>query len=710
MDKIAIQFGRWSVLALFLALLCSCGGAPTGAGTTAGAGSTTGVSGEEIKLGTGGGSSFSAGVAEATLLRANSNNASWSIAVVVVDSNNLAVTQEYTVAFSSTCVSTGLSALTSESVVTLAGRASTTYDSGTCSGIDTVVASVISGTDIISALIDLDISDARASSGGESAPVVLMGNGTSTSFQDGVLFSTATSIQAGGSATISVNLVDIDGSPYTPVVPITFSSGCVANGTSIFSSSEVSTSGGTATTVYTTNGCRDLDIISATAVINEVNLSAAVTLDIAADSVLSVQFVSIGDTILSLPGAGGDETTDVTFRLLGSLGAPVAGDAVSFRLSSSIGGVRVAPGREAATSDLNGLVTTTVQSGTVSTTFTVIATHDATGNLTTSDGIVVSSGIPVDSKFSLSFSSFTPKEAFDTDGITVDLGIIASDYFGNDVPDGAQVFFASPESGNIDKSCILESGECSVVWRSSGLRPVDFRASVIAYIDGAEDFTDNNGNAVYDASDSLGADLGEPFIDEDESGLYDIGEFFVDSNENGVRDVANGLWDGPCLVAVDPMADCSGGDGLSIWKVGVIRMPTSTPRLVYAAVDYGDGLGEQDLVLGGLINMELSAGNSATLTFEVADSNALADQFGGHPMPSGSGIFVSSSGSSGVTFSGDSSLEVPAQAIAPTRFSVIVLRDTDDSIFSEQFLDVSVHESFSTLSDELGEFTFRLRI
>ena len=62
-------------------------------------------------------------------------------------------------------------------------------------------------------------------------------------------------------------------------------------------------------------------------------------------------------------------------------------------------------------------------------------------------------------------------------------------------------------------------------------------------------------------------DLGEPFIDVDANGTFTAGEFFVDTNVNGVWDAGNGLWDGPCLAAAVPSADCSGNTAVSVFSV-----------------------------------------------------------------------------------------------------------------------------------------------
>jgi len=616
--------------AIFVGTTCmslyGCGGAPGDS-----SGGTGGVAGETtLQIGSGGGSSFNNGVLSEELLSAGTSSASWTVSVVVANENNIAVTEEVAVTFTSTCVETGLASLDNLSVNTVAGRASVTYSSGSCTGIDTVVASLSSGA---SASVDLDIEANTSDSGGGTGSIdetVRIGNGSGSAYVDGILAVGSSSLQAGGTTNLSASLVDNDGEFVTQSITVTFTSSCVSDGIASFGQSSVASSAGQAVTSYTASGCVGDDIVTATANVNGEEVTATVTLNVTADTVSGLEFVSVSQSVLALPGTGGTETAEVQFRLIGELGAPVLGEAVSFDLTSSVGGVAIAPSRVSDISDENGLVSTLVRSGTVSTTFSVIATHDSSGNQTTSDGIVVSSGVPVDSKFSLSLSTFTPADAFGINGIDVGVSVIASDFFGNDVPDGSQVFFASPESGNIDSSCTLLSGQCSVTWISSGVRPSDLRATIIAYTNGAEDYTDVNGNTVFDGSDVAGSDLEEPFIDEDESGTYEPGEFFVDANSNGVRDGGNNLWDGPCLDAVNPVADCSGEDSILISETAIIRMPTNTPRLLSAVVSINGGANQ---VLENGDTIYTGSLGQAIVTAVVADDNLQADPFGGHPLP-----------------------------------------------------------------------------
>ena len=355
-------------------------------------------------------------------------------------------------------------------------------------------------------------------SGTGGTSVTKIGNGTGVAFVEGAAGADTTSLQSGDTVTITVNLVDGDNAPIGEDLIVTFSSNCVGDGRASFSNSSVTTSAGLASAIYTALGCSGDDVITARAIVDSVELVATVTLSIADDQVLAVEYVSSTSTQLSLKGIGGQETAVLTFRLVGASGAPIIGEDVAFALSSSAGGATLAAGRETDETDINGEVTTVLQSGTTAATVSVVATHVvvATGIEISgqSPDIVISTGIPVDDRFSISYGPQNPAGAFDTDGIEVDINIIASDQFGNDALDGTQIRFVSPESGNVDSACTLVDGRCSVKWISAGNRG-DLRATVLAFTDGAEAFSDLNGNSVYESStdtfDLANDDLGEAF-------------------------------------------------------------------------------------------------------------------------------------------------------------------------------------------------------
>jgi len=663
-------------------VFAGCGGAPASDVVVDGGTTGTDSSTATTQIGSGGGDSFVDGEASAVLVSANTSSATWTVGVVVVDGDNIAITDDVTVNFNSTCVATGLATLSSSTAATIAGRASVQYMSGSCTGIDTVQASVVRNGSIVVASVDLDIDAAKSDI--DAAVVVTMGNGTGIDFEEGVIGATVTSVPAGGSTFLSVNLVEFGGESYATSVDVTFSSGCFSEGLSTFSSETVSSIGGLATTTYTSAGCQGSDVVTATAVAENTVLNAVVTLDVESDTVLSIQFVSIDEPILSLRGAGGVETTDVTFKIIGALGAPVVNESVSFSLQSVPGGVSIAEGKETGLTDINGEVSTTVQSGTVSTTFSVTATHDASGNSSSSQGITIFSGAPVDSKFSLSLEPRKPANAYDTDGVEVELNIIASDYFGNDVPDGTQVFFASPEFGNIDSQCTLVSGECSIVWRSAGQRPDDLRATIIAYTAGAEDYEDNNGNNVYDSQDffSVEDDLPEAYADENDNGLYDVGELFVDSNENGEYDFGNMLWDGPCLSSVDESADCSGETSVNIWRQAVITAATNEPHFAYGEFSV-DGRATW-VEFSENSRLEITENEIGEIVFNViiSDDTSVDNVFASHALPEGTSITVElGDDTGGLVLSGATDYTVDEKAFAsPIEFT---LSYSDFSLITE---------------------------
>jgi hypothetical protein len=166
---------------------------------------------------------------------------------------------------------------------------------------------------------------------------------------------------------------------------------------------------------------------------------------------------------------------------------------------------------------------------------------------------------------------------------------------------------------------------------------------------------------VFDAADTFtttagGDDLGEAYTDENEDGIYNLGEFFVDTNTNLVRDGGNGLWDGPCLAAVDASALCAGLSTVTISATNTIIMSTDSARLT----DTTWAFGAPTTVIG--LTQGASTNSSGLI---VADDNTNADALGGNPMPGGTTITFSIDGS-GVSMVGTSSFTVDGLASSPT--------------------------------------------
>jgi hypothetical protein len=456
-------------------------------------------------------------------------------------------------------------------------------------------------------------------------PVYKIGTGSGSTYQDAAINASQTELDAGETATLRVNVVNQNNEPPTTTVTVTFSSICSANGLATFGTqSEISP--GLFSVNYTNNGCDGADTVTAT--LFENGDTATVAMTMIGPEVLTVSFVSSTQQQLSLAGIGGNESTELTFKVAGPQGVPIIGKQVGFSINTTVGGASILAGRETGITDQAGLVRTILNSGTVAGPVNVLATHLESGRQGLSSDIIISTGVPVSSRFSLSYQPHNPLGAWNTDGIEVTVSIIASDVFGNNPTDGTRVSFVASESGNITNSCEIVDGFCSVTWRSTTPRPLNGRLEVIAYTDGAEDFVDTNGNSVYDSSDTNITDLGEPYADENENDTYDLGEFFFDTDRDGVRDGGNGLWDGPCLSRVNAAAVCTGNDTVSIFGTATIVMPTDTVRIL--------SLGTFPPV-GTTIN--LPQGGSVSFSGMIfADNNTNADSLGSNPPPFGTTI------------------------------------------------------------------------
>ncbi len=420
-----------------------------------------------------------------------------------------------------------------------------------------------------------------------------IGYGSDNNFADGQIGVSigAATLSPGGSTNLTVNIVSSTKTLASTSLQVTFNSPCIASGeakltANNIASNVVTSTFGEATVTYTANGCSGSDQVTATAVINGKQANARATLNIASDTVLTVKAIDPVTTQISLKGTGGQETALVSFLVSGSTGAPIKNIPVDFTLSTengseSLGGLTLV--NNSATSDKNGMVSTTVQAGNIATSVVVTAKTRDTGIAAQSKKLIVSTGIPDQDSVSLAASDPYPS-GWSHDGIESEFTIRLADAFNNPVSDGTAVSFTT-EGGSIDPSCTTKGGACTVTWRSQNPRPVrdssDFsvprllcldasgnalinyadcrreragRVTVLAHAIGNESFIDNNGNGLYD----FGVDTfkthndyqnGNPECDKNEplSSLArptnsarlacdDLVEAYLDRNENGVRD------------------------------------------------------------------------------------------------------------------------------------------------------------------------------
>ena len=278
------------------------------------------------------------------------------------------------------------------------------------------------------------------------------------------------SLSAYGSTLIKANVL-VNGAVYTtsPVV-VNFTSPCVANGKATMATS-ATTVNGQAQVTYTDQGCSATDNVS----ISVAGAPALTeTLNVAAPSAASIQFVSAqpaGDSIV-IQGSGGNgrvETATLTFRALDTNGNALPNQAVNFALNST---QVVTLNSASGVTDSSGDVVVTVTSGSLPTTFRVIATLANTTISAISDSVTVTTGQPV--QVSVTIYDDTPNiEGWNYDNVTTNVNILLADINGNPVADGTPVLFTT-NSGSIGSStnggCLTTNGGCAVSFRSQNPR------------------------------------------------------------------------------------------------------------------------------------------------------------------------------------------------------------------------------------------------
>ena len=400
-------------------------------------------------------------------------------------------------------------------------------------------------------------------------------------FMDGVIGVDSPNLATAGTALLRIDLVDEDGEPSSATETINLTSGCAANGLAELAET-VQAVNGTATTTYTATGCSGSDQVTATLAGNAA-ATAQVTISVASPEADVIEFVSAAPTTIALRGTGSSdrpEKSTVVFRVISgenseeNPGTPLSGIPVNFSLSTQVGGLTLQ--NSSATTDANGQVKAVVQSGSAATTVRVTArieTESGQTISTTSDPIVVSTGLPDQNSMSLSSQFLNVPSAREIDGVTSVVTVRMADRFNNPVPDGTTVFFTT-EYGAIDDSCITGesngirytqiegeetpvTGVCSVIWISQSPRfplfqetrdalkttrnsleydcrshngiggpcPNDLgghyglRSTILVTSIGEESFVDENGNGLYDEGEPF-ENLPEAFVDHNEDGQF----------------------------------------------------------------------------------------------------------------------------------------------------------------------------------------------
>lgn len=541
--------------------------------------------------------------------------------------------------------------------------------------------------------------------GVDTTSPVAIGSGSGSSFDEGVIAVGIgdNDLPAGGSTSLTVNIVSSTNTLVNTSTDITFNSPCIAAGEAILSvgstlTNKVTAPNGEATITYKANGCVGTDVVTATAKLGTVNRIANATLTIESDTVQAIEFVDATPTQISLKGTGGTETSNVRFKVTGSTSAPIKNVSVSLVLNTSVGGLCLAgtggicQSEIIGITDKNGLVSATVQAGTKPTSVRVTATDTETNKSTQSSVLYVSTGIPDQDSMSLSTSLFNPK-GWDHDGVESSITIRMADQFNNPPPDGTAVTFLA-EGGSVDPGCITTDGTCTVKWKSQNPRPNNGRVTILATALGNESFTDQNANGQYDEDIDLfntfntGGncdpnsplstaaadpddpdadpcdDLVEAYLDKNENGVWDVTEDYIDLNvpPNGTHDTENGIYDG--VLCPTEGAGCT-KNSVTIRDDIVIVMSADTPMT------------SGGLLIGQESNVNLALGQTYFFTVTLMDIN-------GNSMPFGTKISLNTTGASNVQISQNFPSTGVANTTGITTFTV-TLKASDSSAASGNF-------------------------
>lgn len=462
-------------------------------------------------------------------------------------------------------------------------------------------------------------------------------------------------------STTTLNIpVTNNGQPVSIVPGLNLSSLCSGDGTAVLTLGSVVN--GVATATYLNKGCtRGTDVITASIG----NSSKTISIGVNVASAGAINFISSSSPLSSLvlKGSGGlgrSESAQLTFKVVDQTGTGIPGVNVSFAATTTTGGLKVLPTQ--ATTDNQGNVTTSVQSGTIPTPVKVIAQASTSNGSTVSvlsDSLTISTGLPIQKSMSISADKYNI-EGLDYDGVPANITIRMADQYGNPIAPGTTVNFIT-EGGAVGSSAqgacqTDQTGACTVPLLSQSFKPANGRVTVLAYAQGIEDFVDSNGDGQYSCTNFTSGDsttpaVFRPLIDTCISGgepFTDLGDAFLDAGIlakiNGVTGTGglDGQYNpanGDLPVPYNKSTYSATGDGR--WGINYIRQ---SREFVFSGShatlirQFCNNLGCRDWdanidgslasVINGLAGTNCSA---QTLVFRLTDVN-------NNPMPVGSTV------------------------------------------------------------------------
>lgn len=455
---------------------------------------------------------------------------------------------------------------------------------------------------------------------------------------------TPSTIDAFQTSTVAVTVAGVP--PTTPVT-VNFTSVCAATQKATLTASAV-TVNGVATANYADKGCGQADTITVSAA-GAPSVSGALTIRPA--TATNLIFVSASPDVIGIQGSGANTSSIVTFKMVDAAQQPVPNIAVTLALDTVVGGVALENGQatQTKTTGADGTVSTQVVAGTQPGPVRVKAST-ATNLSAVSSNLTIQSGLPTQSRFSLSVETFNI-EGWNVDGVATKVTIRAADSVGNPVPDGTRVNFRT-SGASIQPSCSTTGGVCSVTFTSQASRPSNGRIRILAYASGLESFIDLNGNNRFDAGEPF-EDLGDAFVDANFDGVWQPTEQYIPFNANATSACVSGL---PTLPPPMRPNSCDG-----VWGAAQVRAqasvilsssapgsasysPPSPLRIASAAA--ATCVGSFDISLGDVNGNPMPSGTKITATATGVTATVLNDTVVNTPVPSPTTHRVQVSGTS----------------------------------------------------------------
>ena len=304
-------------------------------------------------------------------------------------------------------------------------------------------------------------------------------------------------------STISLQIpVSSGGAAAASSLGLALSSLCTGDGTATIVLGPFNA--GIQTATYTNSGCTRVNDLITASIASSVQ---SITLGVGSANIGTIQFVSsdLPGSSIVLKGSGGlgrKESALLTFRVLDQNNNGLAGVDVDFSASTITGGLSLAPLK--GTTDAAGNVSTTVSSGTIPTPVRIFAQATRNGKVISglSDTLTISTGLPIQKSMSLSVDSYNI-EGWQIDGTVANVTVRMADQYGNPISNDTAVTFVTeggaigtPERG----ACVTVDGGCTVPLKSQNFRPTNGRVTILAYVQGLEDFVDANGDGQFTCS------------------------------------------------------------------------------------------------------------------------------------------------------------------------------------------------------------------